>query len=79
MTYKYIYTFICYNYIILTSVCYRKYNDEASSSPNIAACMEGKLKEKLESVGIAALCLCQGSANPAQSICKYCSDHDLPS
>jgi hypothetical protein len=40
------------------------------SKTNVAAVMEGKLKEKLESMGIGFLCLAQGTAIPILSICK---------
>lgn len=55
------------------SVYHREYNIPTTSAGggNTAAVMEGKLKEKLESVGIAFLCLAQGSPNIIQSFCKY--------
>ncbi|KAI8759564.1 hypothetical protein BgiBS90_031594, partial [Biomphalaria glabrata] len=41
-----------------------KKTDETSEKTSTAAVMEGKLKEKLESIGIATLCLAQGHLNP---------------
>nr|KAG5708039.1 hypothetical protein BaRGS_025177 [Batillaria attramentaria] len=38
-----------------------KKRDEATKAPPTAAVMEGKLKEKLESMGIAFLCVAQGA------------------
>ncbi|XP_025076132.1 uncharacterized protein LOC112553248 isoform X2 [Pomacea canaliculata] len=38
-----------------------KQNDDGASSESTAAVMEGKLKEKLESMGLAFLCLAQGT------------------
>ena len=35
-----------------------------ASGPNITAIMEGKLKEKLESLGLALLCLALKTGNP---------------
>lgn len=47
----------------------RRYGDtRTSSSTNTAAVMEGKLKEKLESLGIGCLCLSQASIIPLESI-----------
>jgi len=44
---------------------YRKYgHTDGGSAPNVAAVMEGKLKEKLESLGIGFLCLAQAALNP---------------
>ena len=50
---------------------FRKYKT-VSTEPktNVSAVMEGKLKEKLESMGIGFLCLSQGTAVPILSICK---------
>ncbi|KAH3770174.1 uncharacterized protein LOC127844441 isoform X2 [Dreissena polymorpha] len=46
----------------------RKYESKTTeSTPNVAAVMEGKLKEKLESMGIAFLCMAQTSTNPCTS------------
>ena len=57
---------------------FRKYGDEDRSQPtNIAAVMEGKLKEKLESLGIGCLCLSQASLVPLESVCEYLSDFPL--
>ncbi|XP_052818302.1 uncharacterized protein LOC128244327 [Mya arenaria] len=48
---------------------FRKYcAGEGQESPNVAAVMEGKLKEKLESLGIGFLCLAQAAANPMESV-----------
>ncbi|XP_060570081.1 uncharacterized protein LOC132728455 [Ruditapes philippinarum] len=47
----------------------RKYKMVSTESKtNVAAVMEGKLKEKLESMGIGFLCLAQGTAIPILSI-----------
>ncbi|XP_045191455.2 uncharacterized protein LOC123548334 [Mercenaria mercenaria] len=47
----------------------RKYKAVSTESKtNVAAVMEGKLKEKLESMGIGCLCLAQGAAVPISSI-----------
>ena len=55
---------------------FRKYGDQQlSDSTNIAAVMEGKLKEKLESLGIAGLCLSQASRVPIETACKYAHNH----
>lgn len=44
-------------------------NSPNASKSSIAAVMEGKLKEKLESTGIACLCLAQANVCSANSIC----------
>lgn len=55
-----------------------KIEDEKTAEPIdaakvTAASMEGKLKEKLESTGIAMLCLsiCRQNENPINNICKF--------
>lgn len=55
--------------------CIRKHkkNHHGENQANIAAVMEGKLKEKLESMGIAFLCLAQSATVPTESVCKYTS------
>ena len=64
--------------ICLNQYLFRKYGDEdRSQSTNTAAVMEGKLKEKLESLGIGCLCLSQASLVPLESICEYLSDFPL--
>ena len=61
---------------ILLIDIFRKYGDQQlSDSTNIAAVMEGKLKEKLESLGIAGLCLSQASRAPIETTCKYAHNH----
>ncbi|KAH9515704.1 hypothetical protein Btru_011767 [Bulinus truncatus] len=47
-----------------------KKTDEMSEKTSTAAVMEGKLKEKLESIGIATLCLAQGDTNIFSTVCK---------
>lgn len=62
-----------YNILKLDALlCFRKY-ETVSTEPktNVAAVMEGKLKEKLESMGIGCLCLSQGAVIPVWSICKH--------
>ena len=44
--------------------------DVESSKASTAAIMEGKLKEKLESMGIAALCVAQSAPTALCSVCK---------
>jgi hypothetical protein len=46
-------------------------NDDIVSKADTAAVMEGKLKEKLESMGIAFLCLAEASLVPITSWCMY--------
>ncbi|KAK3725567.1 hypothetical protein RRG08_042986 [Elysia crispata] len=45
-----------------------KKTDEMSTKTSTAAVMEGKLKEKLESMGIAALCVAQSNIVPLESV-----------
>ncbi|KAK3086485.1 hypothetical protein FSP39_019057 [Pinctada imbricata] len=45
-----------------------KKSDDINQTTNVAAVMEGKLKEKLESMGIAFLCLSQSSVSAMGSI-----------
>ncbi len=42
-----------------------------SSQSSTAAGMEGKLKEKLESLGLAFLCLSTGHLSPFNHWCKF--------
>lgn len=42
----------------------------SSSAGSTAAAMEGKLKEKLESIGLALLCLSTGHLAPFEHWCK---------
>ncbi|RUS71299.1 hypothetical protein EGW08_020942 [Elysia chlorotica] len=45
-----------------------KKTDELSTKASTASVMEGKLKEKLESMGIAALCVAQSNTVPLESL-----------
>lgn len=47
-----------------------KKTDLTSTKTSTAAVMEGKLKEKLESMAIAALCVAQSNPVVITSVCK---------
>ena len=47
-----------------------KKSDEVNQAQPTAAVMEGKLKEKLESMGIAFLCVAQSAPVIMNSICE---------
>jgi hypothetical protein len=50
----------------------KKLEDNPNKAQITASSMEGKLKEKLESMGIAFLCMSASkmNANPISNICK---------
>ena len=52
---------------LIHSIVFR-YAPNKDHTPSLAAGVEGKLKEKLESVGLAMLCLSLSAANPVATI-----------
>ena len=50
---------------------YSNYWFRISSQGSTSAAMEGKLKEKLESMGLAFLCLSTGHLSPFDHWCKF--------
>ena len=61
----------------LILVCFPPFRGrEGALRPNIAASKEGKLKEKLESLGLALLCLALAAGNPMDTWSKLEGGHN---